>query len=169
MELSPEEAQALSDIAHHYEDVMGKTRHVVVWTAPRHVRKKYRYIVQESRRLESVASEIVELVSAKGGRSATVSLTPTDAVQFWGRALSNLNSRRSRRKLAPADVEVREQLSSRFAFALLPLWQVGDAALIEAVKSRRGTEAAWMKTAFDGYAESDRGGSQTFAALSDGT
>lgn len=141
LRLTQPQAQALLDVSHHYEDVMGVSRHIVVWTSPRQIRRKYRYIVQESEQLERVARTIQGETVA--GREE-FEITLEQALAFWGRILSSLDSRRSRRRLAAQDVSVREELSQMFGRIVRGLWDTTEPLVREAINRRRRRESGWM-------------------------
>jgi len=122
---------------------MGRIRYLVVWTSGRSVRKKYRFIVQESTRLESVAAGVLDELEGLGGRGR-VSLKVSDSVAFWGRVLSSLRTRRSRRKLSTEEIGRREALSEQFQTVLAPLQRSGNVVLVEALRTRRPKEVEWM-------------------------
>src|SRR5579862_7505326 len=105
--LDREDIEALVDVAHHYEDVMGLARYLVVATAPPRIRRRYRYILQESRDLEYWASEWLQIGEQSQGKAA-IDISLPQAVALWGRLLSNLRTKRSRRRLSKEQLRNQE-------------------------------------------------------------
>src|SRR5579884_2381311 len=94
--MTRDEVEDLASLAHYYERSFGVMRHVVRLTSNREMRQRFRFVAQESRWLADFAAATASDLSAD---PASVSFTPRSLIAFWGRALSSLNSKRSRRKL----------------------------------------------------------------------
>lgn len=123
---------------------MGFVRHIVVATSPARIKRRYRYIVRESKALEETARSLSRNISLESAEKVRIDLKLNDAVAFWGRVLSNLRTRRSRRKLSDAQVDVREHLEYVIATAIAAEWVNNEEAVREAIATRRQREAEWM-------------------------
>jgi hypothetical protein len=145
--LTAQQARALVRVAHHYERSMGLTRHIVRLTAAREVRARYAFIARESAELERLAETIAESIGSDGGGAVEVQLTPLAAVSFWGRLLSSLNTRRSRRRLSVQEIEQREALAASLHQGIASLAQDYPEQLEEVLKTRRPAEVDWMRAA----------------------
>ena len=139
IQLSTAEIETLSSVVHHYERVMGVARHLVAATAPPRIRRRYRYIVQESARLDDLAADWRQ---DAGDSRADMSLDT--AVAFWGRLLSNIRTKRSRRKTTKEMLGRQEALAGRFGVEMQALWRVHPEAVETSIGSRRRREQAWM-------------------------
>lgn len=140
-----EDLGVLVGVAHHYERSMGPMRFVVPVLAGREVKAKYRFVAEESRWLERFAVTTRDELAAVQGREAAVRFTPLALVAYWGRLLASLDSRRTRRKLSPVEVEARRTLAARLEAAARRLHLADPAALESALSTRRPVEAQWMR------------------------
>lgn len=116
----------------------------MVATSPARIKRRYRYIVRESKALEETARSLSRNISLESAEKVRIDLKLNDAVAFWGRVLSNLRTRRSRRKLSDAQVDVREHLEYVIATAIAAEWVNNEEAVREAIATRRQREAEWM-------------------------
>lgn len=140
--LTREQVDDLIRLAGYYERSMGVMRHVVRLTSPGPIRRRFRFVSEESYYLQAYAES---LRSQMTGDTETAGLTPRSLVAFWGRALSSLNSRRSRRRMSPDEVARREALAEVCLRAVERLW-LKDPSLVEReIATRRAPEAAWMR------------------------
>lgn len=142
--LSVEDATTLVAVSHHYEQLWGRARHVVVWTTPRRIRRRYRFIVEESNDLEARARSLVS-ACADDSEPHVFQIPIPDAVSYWGRLLSNVRTKRSRRKLSAATVEDREHLAEKFQRSLEAACVRHRSEVEAALATRRPLEAGWMK------------------------
>jgi hypothetical protein len=138
------ELRELLQLAHQYERAMGITRYLVVATSTARIRRRYRFIVLESDGLEAVAAGMIERLQASGAESLKAELALEEAVAFWGRILSNLRSKRSRRRLNVEQVEIREGLERKFAEGVVEYSRLRPAAVRDAIATRRKSEVEWM-------------------------
>ncbi len=143
IDLTEDEARSLAEISHHYEQLWGRARHIVVWTTSRKVRRRYRFIVQESNDLELQAQSLVVGHDDKGVYLSRIPIV--DAVAFWGRLLSNVRTKRSRRKLPAEVVQARELLAEKFRTSIKAAEGRFHNEIDAAVATRRPMEAGWMR------------------------
>ncbi|HEV3312675.1 MAG TPA: hypothetical protein VG815_19350 [Chloroflexota bacterium] len=144
MSLTRADLLAMLELAHHYETVVGVTRHLVVATSPRAIRRKYRFIVIESLALEAEAADQLAKLDESGHDEITLELSVHDVVAFWGRVLSNLRTKRSLRKLSSRQVAVREELEGKLATAMREFWARDEVESRRAINTRRMREVPWM-------------------------
>lgn len=144
-----EDLDILDRVAHHYESVMGVTRHIVAFTARRPVREKYRFIVAESEWLSNFVRDVRVRAVAEDRSEIALTLTPRLLVAFWGRLLANLDSRRARRRLSSSDIERREVLRAVCENAARTLWAQDRDLMRTEIATRRAREAEWMRGALD--------------------
>ena len=142
LDLDLTELDALQAVAHHYESVMGVARHLVVATAPSGIKRRYRYIVQESLGLEQKVSEWRDALAI--GHSDAVEVSIVDAVAFWGRLLSSLNTKRSRRRLSRPMISTHEALAEKIGTAVTQAHRVESVQTDAAIAGRRRREREWM-------------------------
>lgn len=140
-----DEADLLVRIADYHLKSMGLMRYVVRFTASREVRDKYRFVAEESRWLKRFAQTVRDDMSEAGKECLEVSLTPRSLVAFWGRLLSSLNSRRSRRRLSGEDVLRREALAAKLEEAARSFAALQPAMLEDELETRRPAEREWMR------------------------
>jgi hypothetical protein len=134
------DVEVLRTVAHHYETVIGASRHVLIALMPPKAKRKYRYIVQESDRLAQSVDELA-MVSVRW------SMDLDSAVAFWGRLLSNLNTKRSRRKLGESEAMLRQNLLERLQTAILSQSSSSADSVAAAIATRRAREQQWMQEA----------------------
>jgi hypothetical protein len=142
--LSREEVDDLVRLSGYYQRSMGVMRHIVRLTAGGPTRRRFKFVAEESKYLLAFAESVRSEMTAE---TIDAQFTPRTLVAFWGRALSSLNSKRSRRRLSAVDIERREILSDKFRRAVERLW-LKDPELAEAeIATRRTTESDWMREA----------------------
>jgi hypothetical protein len=138
--LNDDELADLIDMATYYERSMGIMRHVVRVTSSREMRQRFRFIAEESRWLETFARAAHDERSEDG----EIVFTARALVAFWGRALSSLQSKRSRRRMSPLKLEQRELLAEKLARSAEKLWLRNPELMAQEVAGRREPEAEWM-------------------------
>jgi hypothetical protein len=124
---------------------MGPMRLLVRLTASAEIKSKYRFVMEESKWLKQFAQATHEQMKADGVSSVRVSFTPAALIAFWGRLLTQLNSRRSRRRMSQDQVRERDVLSAKLQAAAADLCKVSPDAVAQALNTRRPTEAEWMR------------------------
>jgi hypothetical protein len=140
--LTRQQVDDLVRLAGYYQRSMGVMRHVVRLTSPGPIRRRFRYVAEESRYLQAFAES---LRAEMTDDAQSLEFTPRSLVAFWGRALSSLDSRRSRRRMSAEEIERREALTAVMRRAVERLW-IKDPALTESeIATRRAPEAAWMR------------------------
>lgn len=139
----------MRELAHHYEKVLGATRHVVVWTTPSRIRRRYHFIVQESNRLEQVADKWLRQIDTTRETAVGVQLSLEETIAFWGRTLASLRTRRSRRRLSAEAVAIRETLSQKFLRGVSSVWRQRPTEVHRLLETRRPVEARWMLDALE--------------------
>ncbi|MGI8824184.1 MAG: hypothetical protein ACR2JC_00795 [Chloroflexota bacterium] len=149
-DLTSDEIETLGRVVHYYEKSMGITRFVVRATAPRDIKLKYRFIVDEARALELCVASATADLRQSGDERVSVSLTLRATVAFWGRLLASLKTPRSRRKLRSDEVERREALSRKLGEALTRLSRSHRDLVRQEIATRRTREVAWMQEALAG-------------------
>ena len=77
-------------------------------------------------------------------------MTLDQAVAWWGRLLSNLNTKRSRRRLKADAIEVQTELSESLADRIAAMRTVAPDALDSIIDSRRRREREWMDARLHG-------------------
>jgi len=141
LQLSAGDIDQLVGVAHFYERNMGVMRHLIRLTASREVRRKLRFIQEESWWLEHLA---IDLRDEMGGATLDAEFKLPAFVAFWGRILASLNTKRARRKLKGDALPKREALAAKFAAAAR---EVRPAELDRAFRTRRPSEVEWMRDA----------------------
>ena len=142
IEFTREELEILKAVAHHYERVMGAARYVVVATSPSKIRRRYRHIAAESDGLESRVDGWLSEIADE--HTLVVSISLAQVVSFWGRLLSNLNTRRSRRRLSDQEATAQEAVANRLAGAVVEFAAANGEAVRETIETRRRREREWM-------------------------
>ena len=143
--LTTDEVDTLVLIADYYQKAMGPMRHIVRLTVTGDVRAKYRFISEESKWLKRFAEgQRKDMEEARTMRSE-VALTSRALVAFWGRLLTSLNSRRSRRRLSPEELRRREELAAKLEEAARSLERRHPGALQKELLTRRELEAEWIR------------------------
>lgn len=145
--LTAEEIEDLAQLAAYYQRSMGFMRHVVRLTSPGPIRQRFDFVAEESRWLGAFV-ESVRDQGADGTRE--VAFTPRSLVAFWGRALSSLNSKRSRRRLSAAQLAAREVLAGKLGRATEKLWLRDPGIVAGEIATRRAPEAGWMREQLEG-------------------
>lgn len=144
--LSGDELATLELVAEYYDRAWGRFRHVVRLLSGRQTRERFRRVSREG----GVLLRFVQAERARQRQTPTrgletVEFTPLALVAFWGRLLSSLASRRSRRKLASEELSRRESLAELFTEAARALRRTDAPTLEAAIASRRLTEQSWMR------------------------
>jgi hypothetical protein len=158
--LELDEIETLVAISDYYRRSMGPMRHVIRLAASGDVRRRFRFIADESFWLRRFAEATRDSIltnqqqeapsgspsgSPRGSpREYPVDLTVPTLVAFWGRILSSLNSPRSRRRLKQDEIARREQLAIKLRDALAASVALDPAPLQNAIATRRPQERAWM-------------------------
>ena len=145
--LSREDLQSLSAVVHHYEDVTGFFRHVVVATSKQKIKRRYRYIVHESNALEALVEDLIHRMGSAQELQAQMPLQ--DLVAFWGRLLSSLKTKRTRRRISSEEAALRERLTVRFSDVVCCLWLERSEVVRRAIDTRRRREVEWMMQAIE--------------------
>jgi hypothetical protein len=143
--LSAEHAADLIALARYYRTSMGIGRYLVRFGSGREMRARYRFVEDESKVLEAFAESVVQRLEGSNEPVGTVQMTPRALIAFWGRALSSLESTRSRRKLSPARLEVREAVEQQLRSAAAELLQQDRSRTLAEIHTRREREVAWMR------------------------
>jgi hypothetical protein len=144
--LSAKEIEDLVELAQYYQRSMGFMRHVVRITSPRPIRHRFDFVAEESRLLRAFA----ESVRSGDGAGRDVEFTARSLVAFWGRALSSLHSKRSRRRLSAERLAVREALADKLRRATEKLWLKDAAGVSGEMATRRAPEVSWMREELEG-------------------
>jgi len=143
------EIDLLITLANYYEKAMGPTRHLVRLTAPKEVKLKYRFLKEESEWLRLFAESARDRLRDSGADEIPVAFTVRAIVAFWGRILSNLNSARSRRRLARDAVQARERMAARLQQIVVDLRATLPDLIAQEISSRRSREVPWMQQALE--------------------
>jgi hypothetical protein len=83
-------------------------------------------------------------MEGKGEEERAVSFTPRALVAFWGRALSSLDSQRSRRKMSDDQIRVREAVAAKLQNGVEALHRKSRKLMESEIATRRAPEVAWM-------------------------
>lgn len=145
------ELRTLGRLAHYYQRSMGPMRYVVRLTASAEVRAKYRFIAEESRWLQRFIESVLA-EAAPGDEEVPVEFASRTVIAFWGRALSNLHSKRARRRMKPEEVAIRERLTEKLCAAARDLEARWPGTLESEFATRRPDEATWMREQLRGDA-----------------
>lgn len=154
VKLTRDEIDDLVQLARYYERSMGPMRHVVRLTSSGVIRRRFQFVAEESRWLAAFAESVRDEEAANAGE---VTFTPRSLVAFWGRALSSLNSKRSRRRLSPAALERREALAEKLRRAVERLWLQQRNIAENEIATRRASEAEWMRRLLGETSDSSAG------------
>lgn len=146
LDLSLADIETLAQLANYYQKSMGVMRHMVRLTTAPNVRRRFRFVAQESAVLEQFISAVRHEQFAPGIPRASVAFTPAALVAFWGRLLSSLHSKRSRRKLSEAEIAHREQLAASFESTVRRLQQRSPELVEKHLLTRRVDEQSWMRS-----------------------
>ncbi len=149
LDLTAHELALLIKLANYYEKAMGPTRHLVRLTAPKEVKLKYRFLKEESEWLRLFAESARDRLRDSGADEIPVAFTVRAVVAFWGRILSNLNSTRSRRRLARDAVQARERMAVRLQQTVVELSATHPDLIAQEILSRRSREVPWMQQALE--------------------
>ena len=133
---------------------MGPARYMVRFTSNAQVRSKFRFVADESAVLQAFAEATRDEMAAEGSTTRDVTMTARTLVAFWGRVLSSLNNRRSRRKLSADGIGEREQLADKLGAAARIVSRQKGVDIERELQTRRTDEAAWMRERLAG--ETDR-------------
>ncbi len=145
--LSRSEIELLVKLAHFYERSMGPMRYLVRLTAGSEVRAKYRFIAQESRWLERFIASGLSEQSTTSQKEIDLEFSYRAVIAFWGRVLSSLNSRRSRRRLKGQRRIEREELERKFRRTAREIERASPGQLEREFETRRPVEVDWMREA----------------------
>lgn len=145
LELSQREVETLVRIATYYERSMGPMRHVIRLTSRGEMRRRLAFITEEGRWLRLLAQTTLDDMAQEGSDQVDMSLTPRALIAFWSRLIASLESRRSRRRLSPDEVEVRERLSDKLRDAARVLSRRDPGGLRRELETRRPREADRMR------------------------
>lgn len=145
VELSREDVQTLAALAHFYDRSLRPVRLFIRITSGRDMRRRIRFVAEESNWLEQFARAAQDEMAAAGAQSHGVRLTVRSLIAFWGRVLASLNTPRSRRKLSEAQIEERERLALKLEEAAARLAGRDRAALHRELDTRRPVEAGWIR------------------------
>jgi hypothetical protein len=132
-------------LAHYYEKSMGLGRFFVRLASGPEMKARFRFVQEESDVLEQFASAIVASMQANGQAEIDAEITVRALIAFWGRALSSLNSSRSRRRLSPEKVRIRTALEARLHEKAADLRHVSPDLLTSEIATRRSSEVQWMR------------------------
>lgn len=143
--LSKEEVRAMVAVSDYYERSMGVMRLVIRVTASGDVRSKYRHVAEESKWLKRFAATTLQDMLATGATQTDVTFTSLALVAFWGRLLSSLSVQRSRRKLKPQEIELREILAEKLQRAVQSLRDRYPQAIERDLQTRRARDLQWMR------------------------
>jgi len=149
LDMTAHEIDLLIKLANYYEKAMGPTRHLVRLTAPKEVKLKYRFLKEESEWLRLFAESARDRLRVSGADEIPVIFTVRAVVAFWGRILSNLNSTRSRRRLARDAVQARERMAVRLQQTVVELRATHPDLIAQEILSRRSREVPWMQQALE--------------------
>jgi hypothetical protein len=139
------EVEDLVTLSRYYEKSMGLSRHLVRIASGSVMRARFRFVSDESQILEKFASSVRNDMKEKGEEERPVPFTPRALVAFWGRALSSLDSQRSRRKMSDDQIRIREELTAKLQQAVAALYKKSRGAMEREIETRRATEAVWMR------------------------
>ena len=145
IELTREEVADLVRLARHYEKTMGVSRFFVRFISGAEMKSRFRFVEEESAVLEQFARSVLTNMEGKGQDSRKVTITPRALLAFWGRALSSLQSSRSRRRLSPARLALRTTLEGKLQDAVTALHRESPAVVDAEVSTRRERETRWMQ------------------------
>ena len=145
IELSRQEVEALIRVATHYERSMGPMRHFIRLTGGSETRRRLSFITEEGRWLRLFARTTLKDLDQGGHDSAEVAFTSGALIAFWSRLIASLESRRSRRRLSAAEVQLREDLSRKFGIAARDLSRRHPTLLERELQTRRPREADRMR------------------------
>jgi hypothetical protein len=147
LSLTVEDVDDLVRVAGYYERSMGFMRHVVRLTSARAIRQRFRFVAEESRWL-TVFAEATR--ADMRGSETEVDFTPRALIAFWGRALSSLQSKRSRRRMTPTQLAQRELLAGKLERAAARLLLDKPGVMAEELRTRRASEVTWMRERLEG-------------------
>lgn len=145
--LTNAEIEDLLQLAGYYERSMGVMRHVVRLTSSRPIRQRFDFVAEESRLLRAFAQSLRD---NEPDGSHEVAFTPRSLVAFWGRALSSLNSKRSRRRMSAERLAGRQLLAEKLGRGVEKLWLRDPATVAREMSTRRAPEVAWMREQLEG-------------------
>lgn len=144
LRLTRDEVDDLVGLAHYYEKTMGLSRFFVRLASGPEMKARFRFVQQESDVLEQFASAIVAAMRASDQAEIDAEITVRALIAFWGRALSSLNSSRSRRRLSSEKVRIRTALEAHLYEKIAGLRRVSPDLLLSEIATRRSSEAQWM-------------------------
>lgn len=148
--MTRDEVADLMALARHYEKTMGISRHFVRFASGTEMRSRFHFVVEESKVLEQFASATLAGMDASDDEIREVGITPRALIAFWGRALSSLDSSRSRRKLSPSRLTLRTGLEEKLREAVTRLHREVPVQIDAEIETRRTREATWMKERLPG-------------------
>lgn len=142
--MTVDDLERLKTVAHHYERSMGPARHFVRWASGPEMRARFAFVSVESTWLERFIEAALAETEKQGG-TAEITFTVRTLIAFWGRLLSGLESRRTRRKIAQPEIEAREELAHRLGEAARRMRAEFPDEFEAELQTRRTPEAAWMR------------------------
>lgn len=111
------------------------------------MRAKARFVQEEAYWLRRFAEAQQDRMESQGAAESDVDFTPRTLVAFYGRTLASLNVPRTRRRMSPDKIAVREELAEKLRAALAKLCST-DQTVVEAdVRTRRLREREWITAA----------------------
>jgi hypothetical protein len=144
IEFTRDEVADLVALARHYERTMGVSRHFVRFASGTEMRNRFQFVAEESKVLEQFASAMLTAMDESGDVNREIQITPRALIAFWGRALSSLDSSRSRRKLSPSRLELRMDVERKLQDAVTHLHRENPGLVEAEIATRRSREAVWM-------------------------
>jgi hypothetical protein len=142
---SLQEAEDLLELARFYEKSMGASRFFVRLVSGSETRARFKFVAQESDILHAFMQATLADMRAAGEPTHDVVFTLRALVAFWGRAISSLESQRSRRKLSPKKLEARRALELRLREAVRSLHTQSPKMVDDELATRREREITWMQ------------------------
>jgi hypothetical protein len=152
-----DELETLIEVADYYQRSMGFMRHIVRLGSGPEMRRRFRFVAEESQWLGRFAETTRDQMIERGDRERSVSMTVPALVAFWGRLLASLHSSRARRKMSAAQIASREELAKKLGDVAADLWRRQPAAIDTAMETRRSTEREWMRDALSAGKGAARG------------
>jgi len=144
LRLSLTEVNDLVKLSRYYENSMGFSRYLVRVASGSVMRARFKFVSDESRILEQFASSIRTEMETGDEAEREVQFTPRSLVAFWGRALSSLDSQRSRRKMTAGTLQLREELALKLQNTVGKLHKRSRKLVESEIATRRAPEVTWM-------------------------
>jgi hypothetical protein len=144
LSLSLAEVNDLVKLARYYEKSMGFSRYLVRIASGSVMRARFRFVSEESRILEQFVASVRTEMEAGNETEREIRFTPRSLIAFWGRALSSLDSQRSRRKISAENLRLREDLTRKLQNAVTRLYERSRKLMESEISTRRAPEVTWM-------------------------